>query len=55
MVRDVLVAEIPIVLRAELYAVTALAGASAVVIGHRLHLPSAAVMAAGAVLCFGLR
>ncbi len=55
MARDVLVAEIPNVLRAELYAVAALAGASVVVIGHVLHLPSAPVTLAGAVLCFGLR
>jgi uncharacterized membrane protein YeiH len=37
--RDVLVAEIPTVLRAELYAVAALAGASVVVIGNMLQLP----------------
>lgn len=55
MVRDVLVAEIPTVLRAELYAVAALAGASVVVIGHELHLPSTPVTLAGAALCFGLR
>ena len=54
-VRDVLVSEIPTVLRAELYAVAALAGATVVVIGEKLHLPSAAVTATGAILCFGLR
>ena len=53
--RDVLVAEIPIVLRAELYAVAALAGASVVVIGRVLELPSVPVTMAGAALCFGLR
>ena len=53
--RDVLVAEIPIVLRAELYAVGAVAGASVVVIGHWLHLPSLPVALVGAGLCFGLR
>ncbi len=53
--RDVLLAEIPTVLRADLYAVAALAGAAVVVIGHVLHFPSAAVMIAGALLCFGLR
>ena len=53
--RDVLVAEIPIVLRAELYAVAALAGASVVVIGRMLELPSIPVTIAGAALCFGLR
>lgn len=53
--RDVLVAEIPTVLRAELYAVAALAGACVVVIGQRLQLPSVPVAAVGAGLCFGLR
>ena len=55
MVRDVLVREIPTVLRTELYAVAALIGAAVVVIGRMLHLPSGAAAAAGAVLCFGLR
>ena len=40
MVRDVLVTEIPTVLRTELYAVAALIGAAAVVIGQMLHVPS---------------
>jgi uncharacterized membrane protein YeiH len=43
------------VLRAELYAVAALAGAAVVVIGHMLHLPSSLVDSIGALLCFGLR
>ena len=55
MVRDVLVAESPTVLRAELYAVAALAGASVVVIGSLLQLPSTPVAIAGAAVCFGLR
>jgi uncharacterized membrane protein YeiH len=55
MVRDVLVREIPTVLRTELYAVAALIGAAVVVIGRVLHVPSAAADTAGAVLCFGLR
>jgi uncharacterized membrane protein YeiH len=54
-VRDILVTEIPIVLRADLYAVAALAGATVVVIGRRLDLPPNAVAAAGGLLCFGLR
>lgn len=53
--RDMLLAEIPVVLRAELYAVAALAGAAIVVIGEALGLPSAAVVVAGIGLCFGLR
>jgi uncharacterized membrane protein YeiH len=55
MVRDVLIAEIPIVLRADLYAFAALAGAAVVVVGDLLHLPSTAATIAGAALCFGLR
>jgi uncharacterized membrane protein YeiH len=55
MVRDVLVAEIPIVLRADLYAVAALAGAAVVVIGNLLEFPSTAATIVGAALCFGLR
>ena len=55
MARDVLLAEIPIVLRADLYALAALAGAAVAVIGTALRLPSTAVTMAGALLCFGLR
>lgn len=54
-VRDLLVAEVPIVLRAELYAVAGLAGASVVVIGQELALSAEAVAIAGALLCFALR
>jgi uncharacterized membrane protein YeiH len=55
MVRDVLLSEIPTVLRADLYAVAALAGAAVVVIGSLLNLPSTAATITGAALCFGLR
>jgi uncharacterized membrane protein YeiH len=44
MARDVLLAEIPTVLRAELYAVAALAAAAIVVIGQMLQLPVTPVM-----------
>lgn len=54
-VRDVLLAEIPTVLRAELYAVAALAAAAVVVIGHLLQLPITPVAVVALVLCFGLR
>jgi uncharacterized membrane protein YeiH len=53
--RDVLVAEIPTVLRADIYAVAALAGAAVVVIGQQLHAPATATAIIGALLCFGLR
>ena len=55
MARDILVNEIPTVLRADLYAVAALAGAAVVVSGTVLKLPSGLVTGAGLILCFGLR
>jgi len=55
MMRDILLREIPQVLRSDLYAVAALAGASVVVIGHMLELPYGASALLGGVLCFGLR
>jgi uncharacterized membrane protein YeiH len=55
MMRDVLLAEIPAVLRSELYAVAALAGAGVVVIGHLLQWPAVPIAIAGVALCFGLR
>lgn len=55
MLRDVLVAQVPAVLKAELYAVAALAGAGVVVLGTALSLPVATVAVAGVVTCTGLR
>lgn len=55
MARDILVTEIPTVLRADLYAVAALVGAAVVVAGNALRLPPAAATIVGATLCFGLR
>jgi uncharacterized membrane protein YeiH len=55
MVRDILVMEIPTVLRTELYAVAALIGAAVMVLGRMLHFPTPVAAIAGAVLCFGLR
>jgi hypothetical protein len=48
-------AEIPIVLRADLYAVAGLAGAAIVVIANVLQLPSGPAALVGVALCFGLR
>ena len=53
--RDVLVAAVPHVLRRELYAVAAFAGAVVVVAGDAFGLPSAPVAVVGAVLCFTVR
>ena len=55
MTRDILLTEIPQVLRSDLYAVAALVGASIVVIGDVLGLPYGASALVGGILCFGLR
>lgn len=55
MTRDVLLREIPLVLRLDLYAVAALAGASVVVIGHLLNVSYGISAIAGGTMCFGLR
>jgi uncharacterized membrane protein YeiH len=53
--RDILTMEIPVVLRADLYAVAALAGAAIVVVGQTLHISPALSSCIGAAFCFGLR
>ncbi|MGH7117841.1 MAG: trimeric intracellular cation channel family protein [Acetobacteraceae bacterium] len=55
MMRDVLLSEIPQVLRSDLYAVAALAGAALVVIGHVFGIPYGVSALVGGVLCFVLR
>jgi uncharacterized membrane protein YeiH len=54
-VRDILLAEVPVVLRSDIYAVAALAGALVVVAGDTLGLPEAPIALAGAAACFALR
>lgn len=54
-VRDVLVMEVPAVLRTELYAVAALLGAAFTVGGQRLGLSSHVAAPIGALLCITLR
>jgi len=54
-VRDLLANEVPSVLRGDVYAVAALAGAGVVVGGRMLQLPSTAVTLLGAAVCFALR
>lgn len=54
-IRDLLLAEIPEVLRADLYAVAALAGAAAVVGSRWLQLPIPLSMLGGGLICFALR
>src|SRR6185437_15329450 len=55
MLRDILVNEIPTVLRADLYALAALAGATVVVIGDVSHIHPVATTTVGGLLCFALR
>jgi uncharacterized membrane protein YeiH len=55
MVRDVLLAEVPVVLRADLYAVAALAGAAVVAGGSLLHVTPIITTVCGGLLCFALR
>ena len=54
-VRDILVNEVPIVLRRDLYAVAALAAGALVAVGHGLHWPAAPTGVAAMLLCFVLR
>jgi uncharacterized membrane protein YeiH len=53
--RDVLVSEVPTILRSELYAIAALAGAATVVLGRALELPSHIGAIGGVLVCFALR
>jgi len=55
MVRDVLVQEIPAVLRTDIYALAALIGSAIVVGGHELNYPSVVGACLGAVVCFAIR
>ncbi|WP_433268095.1 trimeric intracellular cation channel family protein [Actinosynnema sp. CS-041913] len=53
--RDVLLREIPLVLRREIYAVAALGGAMIVALGNWLKLPAGPVAILGSVLIVGVR
>lgn len=55
MLRDLLVVEVPVVLRADLYALAALGAAIVVAVGHVLHISPIATTIIGGVLCFALR
>ena len=55
MVRDVLTARVPVVLRAEIYALAALLGAAIVVAGAAMGLPVELTILAGATVCLFLR
>jgi uncharacterized membrane protein YeiH len=53
--RDLLLAKIPTVLRSDLYAVAALAGATIVVLGDRFEFSPLTAAVVGAAVCFALR
>ncbi len=55
MMRDILQAKVPTVLRADLYAVAALAAACVVILGNMMQLPPSVSALVGAALCFALR
>jgi uncharacterized membrane protein YeiH len=55
MARDLLVKRVPVVLRTDVYAIAALAGAAIVVAGHLLHWPPTATTISGAMLCVVMR
>jgi uncharacterized membrane protein YeiH len=53
--RDILLARVPLVLRAEVYATAALAGSALLVIGRRLRLSASQAAVLGGTFCFLLR
>ena len=55
LLRDLLVRDVPVVLRREIYAVPALLGAAVVVVAHGQHLPRAPWAIVAAALVFSLR
>ncbi|WP_223784568.1 trimeric intracellular cation channel family protein [Myxococcus sp. AS-1-15] len=54
-IRDVLLARVPLVLRADVYAVAALLGAGALLLARRLGASAVLAASVGAAVCFGLR
>jgi uncharacterized membrane protein YeiH len=53
--RDILLARIPIILRADVYATAAFAGAAAMIAARKLGLPPIASALIGGFVCFGVR
>jgi len=54
-IRDVLLAQVPVILRADIYATAAMAGAAVLVIGRALRWPAPLAAGLGGIVCFGLR
>jgi uncharacterized membrane protein YeiH len=54
-IRDMFLARIPTVLRADVYAIAAMAGSAVMIVSRRLGLPPTLAAVLGGVVCFGLR
>jgi uncharacterized membrane protein YeiH len=54
-IRDMFLARIPTVLRADVYAVAAMAGSAVMIVSRKLGLPPTLAAVLGGVVCFGLR
>src|SRR5713226_10145906 len=54
-IRDMFLARIPTVLRADVYATAAMAGSAAMIVGRKLGLPPTVAAILGGLVCFGLR
>jgi uncharacterized membrane protein YeiH len=54
-IRDVLIGRVPVVLRSEIYAIPALAGATLLVVAGGLSVPEGPAAIAGATLCLVIR
>jgi uncharacterized membrane protein YeiH len=54
-IRDVLLAQVPLILRADIYATAAMAGAAVLVSGRALRWPAPLAAGLGGIVCFGLR
>jgi uncharacterized membrane protein YeiH len=54
-IRDILLAQVPTVLRADVYATAALAGAAVMVLAVRMKFPKTLAAVCGATVCFALR
>ncbi len=53
--RDIFLARVPIILRADVYATAAFAGAATMIVGRKLGLPPMAAALLGGIACLGLR
>lgn len=54
-VRDIFLARVPLVLRSDIYATAAMAGAAVMILGRKLKIPPTWSAVLGGAVCFGLR